>query len=251
MPDADDVELAHRLADLADEISDGFARGHVRHGWKHDGSPVTEADYAVEAALLEVLAAERPDDAVLSEEHGTRGRSHRRWILDPIDGTYAFLEGYRSWGTHIALEDEGEITVAIITRPTEGYRWHAAKGGGAFRSDRPEVPLRVSTTEQLRGARLAGFLPPYARAVDAIEHAGGRWVNEALSPVGALIEGRIDAVFGPSGQTWDHAPEVLLVEEAGGTYRDPRGGRRIDLGGAMTTNGRIEAELLEVVAPYW
>lgn len=245
----DDLALAHHLADVADELSLGYYRGYVRHHWKADGTPVSEADLAVEHALMEIISGERPGDAVLSEEHGATGRASRRWILDPIDGTYAFLEGMRSWGTHVALEVDGEIVVAVVTRPTEGIRWYASRGGGTFRGDHAE-PLRVSDTQSLSGARIAGFVPWYAPVVDAIEeHA--TWVHVDLSPVGALIEGSIDAVFGPGGFTWDHAPEVLLVEEAGGTFRDPRGGRRIDLGAGLSTNGHIEDELLAVVAPYW
>src|SRR5205823_4618442 len=108
----DDVELAHELASVAADVALRFVEGRFDYELKADGSPVTEADLAVEAALVELIRARRPDDAILSEEAGLLGiPGRRRWVLDPIDGTAHFVERTDGWGTHIALEVDGELVL--------------------------------------------------------------------------------------------------------------------------------------------
>src|SRR5262249_27666362 len=101
------VERALSRAELANTaVNPSIAEG-VEQDSKADGSPVSKADLAAEAAMVEVLRAERPDDGVLSEEAGLvsdAGTGGRRWLLDPIDGTVAFVGGGEHWGTHVALE---------------------------------------------------------------------------------------------------------------------------------------------------
>ncbi|GGR77636.1 histidinol-phosphatase [Streptomyces humidus] len=228
-----DIRLAHRLVDLADSLAlDYFERQPaVRH--KDDGSPVSEADLAVEKALLAVLAEERPGDAVLSEECGALGgASHRRWILDPIDGTVPFLAGGRDWGTHVALEAEGELRVAVLSRPTEGVRWWASRGGGAFASARREPlstsrPLRIlGGAMSLADARVGGFLMPDS-PVEPLRNRV-RWTESPVCAVADLLEGRVDAVIDEGGHVWDRAPAALLVAEAQGRVDDLCGGARLD-----------------------
>ncbi|MFE1557790.1 inositol monophosphatase family protein [Streptomyces sp. NPDC058734] len=233
MVNESDIRLAHRLADLADALAMEFfgRRPAARH--KEDGSPVSEADLAVEKAMLAVLAEERPGDAVLSEESGTLGTaSRRRWILDPIDGTIPFLAGRRDWGTHVALEVEGELRVAVLSRPTEGVRWWAARGRGAFASARggplpASRPLRVPQAPgPLSAARVGGFLMPDS----PVEPVRGRmrWIDSSVSLVADLLEGRAEGLVDEGGHVWDRAPAALLVAEAGGRVDDLRGGGRLD-----------------------
>lgn len=132
----DDLALAHRMAGIATTQALAGPADSLRRWRKDDGSEVSEADIAVERTLLDLLAKERPRDSVLSEECGSRtpdaaAHNRRRWVIDPIDGTSAFLTGRRNWGTHIALEVDGRIVVAVLTRPTEGYRYWAVHGGAA------------------------------------------------------------------------------------------------------------------------
>ena len=128
---------------------------------KEDESPVSEADLEVDRRLVDVLRRERPDDAILSEESGEHGSSSRRWILDPIDGTFNFVEQRPAWGTHIALEVDGEVVVGVITRPMYQQRWYATRGGGAFKIDSSEhgsgepEPVHVSTTTTLAQSRIS------------------------------------------------------------------------------------------------
>ncbi|GAA2455106.1 inositol monophosphatase family protein [Streptomyces lavendulocolor] len=228
-----DLLLAHRLADLADELALGFFGRRPAARRKDDGSPVSEADLAVERAVLAVLVAERPGDAVLSEESGSTGAgARRRWILDPIDGTIPFLAGRRDWGTHVALEVDGELRVAVLSRPTEGTTWWAVKGRGAYARTRGEAlsasrPLRVpAVSVPLAAARVGGFLMPGSPVEPLRDRM--RWIDSSVCLVADLLEGRADGVVDEGGHVWDRAPAALLVREAGGHVDDLRGGSRLD-----------------------
>ena len=233
--------LARRLGEMAARIALPFFRANVGYELKADGSPVTEADLAVEQAVLGVLAVERPEDGVLSEEGGGREAwGVRRWLVDPIDGTAPFLAGETDWGTHVALEVNGEIVVGVITRPVEDRSWWAAKGRGAWVS--PGRRVQVSTTASLEDARVGGYTQPGSAWQQEVSGVG-TWV-EVGSPILWLIEGRLDAVLSEGGFEWDHAPGVVLLREAGGRFTDPQGGNRIDRRGGLYTNGHLHAQLL-------
>jgi len=241
-----DIELAHRLADLAAQVAISYRPHEVRRELKTDGSPVSDADLAVEEALLSVLRDERPEDAVLSEERGQISMAARRWILDPIDMTHEFLAGNNGWGTHVVLEDAGELQIGIITRPAERLRWWAVRGEGAFLSDFTDPlsrrrRLTVSGTRSLKTARVSGYAAE-GPARDALS-AVATWVDDEVSIIGALAEGRLDAVLDAGGLVWDHAPAALLVTEAGGRFSDPKGGSRLDLRWGLYTNGLLDDEL--------
>lgn len=257
-PDLDsDIELAHCMADVAGQIALSYFNATVEQWDKPDGTTVSRADLAVEAALLKVLAKERPHDAVLSEEAGVSGVSSRRWILDPIDGTTPFLAGEPRWGTHIALESNGDLIVGVITRPARGLRWWAARGQGAYLTAATDPHsrdkrLRVSGNSSLASARVTAFAWPESSAPhDLAMH--GQWVpfEDELCVVGAVAEGRLDAFIQEAGGVWDHAPQVLVVTEAGGGFRDAHGGARYDLGPGLYTNGLLEPAVLEATAGSW
>ena len=239
---AADLALARSIGDLAAEIALPFFRTGARHDLKPDGSPVSEADLAVERAVLDVLAGERPADGVLSEERGgvARGAVRRRWLIDPIDGTVPFLAGNTGWGSHVALEIDGEIVVGVITRPAVGRSWWAAKGRGAWTSS--GTRLQVSTIASLEGASVSGYtVPPSAWQASLTTVA--TWL-ESDSPILELIEGRVDAVISEGGFEWDHAPAVILLSEAGGRFTDLNGGTRIDLSGGLYSNGHLHDQVL-------
>jgi len=246
---ASDLELAFELGRLASEVALPLFRRGVVTQQKPDGSVVTEGDVEVERRLLERLALERASDAVLSEESGARGASTRRWILDPIDGTSYFASGRESWGTHVALEQDGELVLGLITRPTAGQWYWATRGGGAFRgelgSSTPIERLRVSSTETAAHARVMSWSRKHTALNERLRERG-QWVAPALDGSLDLASGRIDALFDDTGYAWDLAPIVLLVEEAGGRFVDPFGGRRIDRFGGWFTNGRLDAAIVEL-----
>ncbi|MHB8340606.1 MAG: inositol monophosphatase family protein, partial [Mycobacteriales bacterium] len=145
-----DLALALALADAADRVTLArFGALDLVVDAKPDHTPVTDADRAVEQRLRELLAAERPGDAVLGEEYGAAGVGARRWILDPIDGTKNFLRGVPVWATLIALEVDGAVTTGVVSAPALGRRWWAARGQGAYRDGQR---LAVSSVRELADA---------------------------------------------------------------------------------------------------
>src|SRR5690606_28107321 len=130
---ADDLGLAHMLADSADSIStDRFRAQDLRIDTKPDNSHVTDADTAIEKALRSTLGRARPRDGVYGEEFGEEpGSDSRRWVIDPIDGTANFVRGVPVWATLIALFAGNEPVVGMVSAPIIGRRWWAAKGTGA------------------------------------------------------------------------------------------------------------------------
>jgi histidinol-phosphatase len=248
---ADDLALARRLAALATEIAlDYFARG-VTADRKPDGTVVTPADVHIERALVAELERERPDDAVLGEELGARGTSSRRWILDPIDGTAYFLRREPDWGTHVALEVEGRVVVGVITRPVTDRCYFASRGDGAFRSatamNAPATRLRVSQRSDLAQSRVTAWARDTDPIVVRLARAA-RWVEPAVDNVLRVAEGELEVVVDRLGKAWDHAPAVVLVEEAGGVFSDPEGGHRLDLGEGRYSNGLVAAALRALLA---
>ncbi len=250
-----DLALAFQLSELAAEVAlEFYARG-VDTVWKEDNTPVSEADLEVDRRLIEALRLARPDDAVLSEESGARGSSTRRWILDPIDGTFNFVEGRPAWGTHVALEVDGELVLGVITRPVREQRWWATRGRGAFTApfasassaSSSSTPLHVSAVDDLAKSRVS----VWSRQPDALVERLERdtvMVQATLDNVLEVIAGEHEAVVGASGKIWDHAPAVIIVDEAGGHFRDGRGGHRPDLGEGIYSNRLIDDALDRVIS---
>jgi histidinol-phosphatase len=238
-----DLDLAHRLADAADEVALRHFGRHREPVLKRDGTIVTAADLEADREILGILTEERPDDAVLSEESGERGEGGRRWLIDPIDGTSVFHAGGRDWGTHVSLEVEGEVVVAVLTRPTEDRRWWAARGIGAFGTD---GRLVTSQRRTLEGARVGAIADPGSADLAALSRHG-QVVEDEVGALVAFLEGRIDVLVDDGGSAWDIAPAAVLVPEAGGVFRDPLGGTRIDLGWALYCNGHLAFQLRDLV----
>lgn len=248
---ASDLDVAHELADRAAVVARHWFEAGVTTEAKPDDSPVTEADRAVERLLIAGLAELRPGDAVLGEEFGSSGDAHRTWILDPIDGTRAFARGDDDWRIQLALREGDEMTVAVVDVPALGLRWWATAGGGAFEVDTGDPaaeprPLSVSTTDDLRGCRVATYPRRVAdRLPDEVELVQRRgWL--ALRP---LVHGEIDAFLVDCCQIWDHAPWVLLVREAGGAFTDHLGGRSPDERGGLYSNGHVHDALAAACDP--
>lgn len=258
-----DLALALELADRADGISLAAFGGDLRVERKADGSPVTEADRAVERELRAGLWATRPGDAVVGEEYGTAPGGERRWFLDPIDGTRNFVRGIPVWGTLIGLEAEGVMRVGVVSAPALGRRWWAVRGGGAFTSGPGRGaggtaataaagrPLRVSAVDDLGGAQLSyDSVPGFAvrgledRFVALLRRcARSRGFGDFWGHV-LVAEGCVEVAVEPEVSPWDLAPLVVIVEEAGGRFTDLDGRPRIDGGSAVSTNGRLHEAVL-------
>lgn len=245
------MELALRLADVADEITQvAFATKTFTASVKADGTPVTDVDVTVEESLVELLDSHRPEDAVLSEELGVRGQAPRTWIIDGIDGTAAFARGGSSWGTLIALRLDEQVVVGVATSPGLGRRWWAARGAGAWTAPLSTTP-GGATPERLTVSRAD---PDHRKwtIVPASERLNGWRQQVGLLPGAAtgsahdplrVAEGELDGVVVLYGGPWDHAPFVVLVEEAGGRFSDLWGGRQLDTRTAIYSNGLLHDEL--------
>ncbi len=254
----DDLELALRLADVADEITEAaFAAETFTTRVKDDGTPVTDVDVLVEETLVGLIEGHRPDDAVLSEELGVRGSARRTWIIDGIDGTAAFARGDSGWGTLIALRVDEEVVVGVATSPGLGRRWWAASGAGAWTAPLSAVP-GAAAPERLAVSR-TGADPAKWSIVPAPERLDG-WrqrvgqmsgvaTGSAHDPL-RVVEGSLDGVVVLYGGPWDHAPFVVLVEEAGGRFSDVWGGRRLDSRTAIYSNGVLHDDFQAGAATF-
>jgi len=245
-------DFAVMLALGAGDITLKYFRKQPETSRKSDGSFVTIADREAEAYLRRQIAERFPDDGILGEEEGElAGRSGRRWIVDPIDGTFAFVHGVPFYGVLIALEIEGEMNAGVINIPALREIVFAAKGCGCFWNGEP---ARVSTTARLdealllctnfRVAEKHGFGPATERLQD---HARtSRTWGDCYGYV-LVATGRADVMLDPIMNLWDCAPLLPIVEEAGGTFTDWRGVPTVDGGNAIATNGLLLPEVMKII----
>ena len=231
-----DLELALALADLADARSlPRFRAVDLAIETKPDRTPVTDADRAVEEAIRERLAVERPDDAILGEEQGATGDAPRRWIVDPIDGTKNFSRGLPIWATLVALEDNGELIVGVVSAPALHRRWWAARGDGAFANGER---IHVSLVSRVEDASVSEYYG--AELPDAWHRRmlGDFWQHMLVA------EGALDAAIDPIVNLWDVAALVPIVEGAGGRITTLAGDRDPAGGSAVSSNNLLHDAVL-------
>jgi histidinol-phosphatase len=254
----DDLALALRLADTADELTGAaFTGDRLAHELKADGSPVSETDVAVERRIAGIVADERPGDGMLGEEVGESGPTARRWIVDGIDGTVLFVAGVLGWSTQIALEVDGRPVVGVVTSGAGGRRWWAARGMGAWCAparDAPPVRIAVSGRQHFGGGRYT-LIPPLVVLSEerraALAALGGDATYVAPSEHGALFvaDGRVEACVQLGGGPWDFAGLAVIVDEAGGRFSDLSGAADIyDGGPAVFSNGPVHDAVLARLA---
>ncbi len=224
-PDAD-LDLLIRAAYRAGEIATSYTDPEI---WTKpdDAGPVTEADLAVDAMLRDMLGTARPDHGWLSEEtddSAARLDAERIFIIDPIDGTRAFIEGSEDWSHSLAIAEAGRITAAVVLLPRRNLLYAASLGRGATLNGEPISASRTTTLEQstLLGPRLmmqpehwtGGDVPPVRRA----------FRSSLAWRLCLLAEGRFDAMLTlrPTWE-WDIAAGSLILTEAGGIATDRLG----------------------------
>jgi histidinol-phosphatase len=264
---ADDLAVAHTLADTADAISVARFRAQDLHVTaKPDLTPVSDADTAVEKALRSTLARTRPRDGVLGEELGASpapaGPGSRHWVIDPIDGTKNFVRGVPIWATLIALTEGDRPVVGLVSAPALGRRWWAAAGHGAYagRHAAAAAPIRVSGVTRLADASFCySSLTSWEEIgrLDAmLELMRRSWRTRAYGDFYGymlLAEGAVDVMVEPELSLWDVAALIPIVVEAGGTFTDLTGRPGPGGGSAVATNGKLHADVLERLgtAPEW
>lgn len=189
---------------------------------KGDGTPVTEADKDAEAYIRAELASAHPHDAVLGEEEGAEtGTSGRRWVIDPIDGTKAFMRGVPLYTNLTALEDEHGWAVAVINMPAIDECVYAGRGLGCFQDDRhgERRPARVGPRSATPFLMASGYTRWDDDALLRVKRAG--WALRTWGDgygYALVATGRADAMVDPAAALWDVAPMPLVLAEAGGRF---------------------------------
>jgi histidinol-phosphatase len=245
------MEFAVRLAREAGEITLRYYHHTVPES-KADGSYVTVADREAERHLRASIEKEFPDDAILGEEEGERqGSSGRRWILDPIDGTYSFVHGVPLYGVLIGLEIDNEPKVGVVNIPALNEIAYAASGLGCFwNGERARVSSIESLSEALllatdfRSCEKYGF----GKAAEQLESlvAAQRTWGDCYGHL-LVATGRADIMLDPVMNIWDCAALLPVVEEAGGTFTNWRGERTISGGNAISTNGKLFGTVRKII----
>jgi histidinol-phosphatase len=219
--------------------------GKVRH--KPDGSVVTETDLAVESFLRERIAAAFPDDGILGEEYGEQlGTTGRRWIVDPIDGTEAFVHGVGLFSTLVALEDAQGIAAGAIEVPMMRETLWAGRRQGAFLNGES---ISMVTTASPRGVIVTTSAPEewpdeVIAATRTLEMRIRTWTGGF--GIGLALSGRVDAWVDYSPSIWDLAPASVLAAEAGGVCVALDGTDRLDAGTCLVAPLGLYRALLDV-----
>ncbi len=211
-------DLLIEVTSAAAELALTYFRSDTKVWTKEGNSPVTEADIAIDHLMRSELLGARKGYGYLSEESkddGSRLRAPRTFIVDPIDGTRAFVAGATDWTIPIAVVENGRPIASVLFVPARREIYHAERGGGAFRNGKP---IAVSRREQFDGATMAvsrRFLQLAGAdtriRIKSVFHASLAY------RLARVADGRLDGVaIKPNAQDWDLAAADLLVHEAGG-----------------------------------
>ncbi|MFN2532717.1 MAG: histidinol-phosphatase [Pyrinomonadaceae bacterium] len=249
------LEFAVSLVRKAGEIANQYFKGSFVTERKADFSLVTNADRETEAYLRTAIQQAFPDDGILGEEAAERiGTSGRRWIIDPIDGTYSFVHGVPLYGILIALEVNDDPVLGVVNLPALNELVYAARGVGCFWNGEP---AQVSSTQSLGEALLLstdfGTCEQYgfgAAAEDLQRRVNARrtW-GDAYGHV-LVATGRADIMLDPVMNVWDCAALHPIVEEAGGRFTDWRGQNTIHGGNAISTNALLFDQVMDIIREH-
>ena len=250
------LETALRAAEAASEVlREAAATGPAGVQTKADQTPVTDADFAAERSILDVLRAEWPDHEIWSEESGaSRTDAEWLWLVDPLDGTRGYVRRTPFFSSQIALMHRGRVVAGVSSAPLFEETFSAVRGGGAWCNGEP---ISVSSVGGLRDATVSsGNLR--SLAADARAWSGfGELIQrvERIRGYGdfcsyhLLARGALDVVIESDVGILDVAALSLIVEEAGGTVTQ-LDGRRLGLESTdiLATNGRLQESVARVLA---
>jgi myo-inositol-1(or 4)-monophosphatase len=256
------------LATFAGELADLSGRAilphfreriavHNKHG---DGGfdPVTEADREAEAVIRAEIKRRHPSHGIMGEEHGhERGSSPLTWVLDPIDGTRAFMCGMAQWGTLIALNDGARPIAGVLDQPYTRERWVAANGEAVFRDAQGRRSrLQTRACSSLKDAVLSTTSPvgyfderettAFWQIADKARLT--RFGGDCYA-YGLLAMGFIDVIVESSLKAWDIQALIPIIENAGGIVTTWQGKPAMD-GGQVVACGDVtlHAAVIEVLS---
>lgn len=242
-----ELELARYLA----QMGAGIAMEHFGHSpeteKKADGTWVSEADRAAEAAIRLRIARDRPDHNVLGEEEGLTAAGGGSpvdgaptWVIDPIDGTNNYIAGVPIWATLVGLIVDNLPVVGAVEAPAMNERYHGAKGLGAFYNDQP---MKVSPVDEVKSATvcfasvgsfyeegLGPFFETMVRRAWRSRGFGDFWGHMLVA------RGAVHAMVEPELNTWDVAALHPIVHEAGGRLTHLDGSEWSGSGSCLTTS---------------
>jgi len=242
------LEAVSEVAALAGAEALKHFRGRLDVETKADGSPVTRADRDAERVARVWVEQHFPDDGILGEEFGeTRPGAPRRWLVDPVDGTRAFVKGVPLWGTLVAVAEGERVLAGAAEFPALGERLVAARGEGCWwNGARCHVSGVATLAEATVLATDVGFLKTPGR--------GERWRSLSTRVANArtwgdcygyllVAIGRAELMADGSLSPWDAAALQVAVEEAGGTFTDWSGQATAFSDGAVATNAALAVTL--------
>jgi len=249
------VDFAGRLADASGVVINRHFRTRFEVERKADETPVTIADRESEAAMRRLICDAYPDHGIIGEEQGAeREDAELVWILDPIDGTRAFIAGKPMFGTLIALVRDGTPILGVIDQPVLGERWIGGAGrrttfngaGAAVRRCGALIDAVLNTTspDLFAGADAARF----QRLSGAVAHT--QYGGDCYA-YGLLASGFIDLVVEADLKPHDFCALAPVVAGAGGTITDWHGGAlSLSSDGRVVASGdpALHARALEVLA---
>lgn len=252
------IATAHRLADAARIETLRLFRSPELSPLNKAATgfdPVTEADRASERAMRAILGAERPDDAILGEEYGpSPGTSGLTWVLDPIDGTRAFMAGAPSWGVLIGVTDGQGPIYGIVDQPHLGERFEGGFGRALLTGRQDSTPLGARRGVALAQATLMSTYPEVGSPDEhkAFQRVAtqARLVRYGLDcyAYALLAAGHVDLVIEAGLQSYDVVAPIAVVQAAGGIVTDWNGGPAHQ-GGRIIAAGspELHAEALELL----
>jgi myo-inositol-1(or 4)-monophosphatase len=229
------IAFAHRLADASGAVIRPYFRQRidvVHKPGRAPFDPVTEADKGGERAIRAIIERERPDDAILGEEYGEKpGKNGLRWVLDPVDGTRAFITGRHEWGSLIALEQNEVPVLGILDQPVLGERFIGVNGRSLLIEGEKRTALKVRECSDIKDAILCATDPgSYFSADQQLAFARVKAQVRMTRYCGdcylfaAMALGFVDIIIEANFNRWDIAALIPLVEGAGGVITSWDGG---------------------------
>lgn len=247
-----ELQVARSAAMHAGDLAVGYQSKELKPESKPDLSPVTIADRECEKLIVSEILAAFPDDGILGEEGARRdGRSGRKWIVDPIDGTRDFVRGLPFWAVLIGLEVDGQVVVGVTHMPALKNMYHAVRGGGAFCNDRPISTTSIDSPGNAMACvnglnRMVEFpwasrFIPWLDQFWAVRSFGG--CMDAMM----LASGHAELWLEAHAQAWDLAAVNLILEESGARVRNFDGGNSIYGGNAMAYVPALEPAVKDLL----
>ncbi|MBR9824379.1 MAG: histidinol-phosphatase [Alphaproteobacteria bacterium] len=254
-----DLDIAMQMADAARAAALPYFRAPLVVENKLDGGfdPVTAADRAAEQAMRDILERHRPDDGICGEEFGNKAStSGREWVLDPVDGTRAFIAGLPTWTVLIALADQGVPKIGVIDQPHNGERFIGWPGGACYQRGAERIELRNESENPITDAIMATtdpYLfegdegPIFQQLRNRVRLCRYGYDAYAYAMIAA---GSIDLVVESGLQKYDVAALIPVVEGAGGRVTNWSGGPAHEGGQVIAAaNAEIHSAAIEILKP--